>query len=327
MPDLLLVPGNGCGRRAGPVASSGGGHCGLGVQGLVGGRPPGRGRLGIAPRPLDNQRGGRWAEWAAAPQTEGNVEAPGSRVPPHGLGFKHPPFGAFPGPGVTPKGRGTPEPSSLPTAAPRKDLAARAQGRMAGARASRAKRRPNFCPLVSRVSRHHRLLFGVGLPPPAGTACGAASCSRARARPLPPRRGPRAQVAGPAGPRGRCALGPVLSQLAVPGHRAPRRVLTAVCASRGAPVPGGLLLRPTALGLGTGRTAVLHTLPLGPASSPVFSAVSFGSERVHFRVTRVSFGGFAPDPVPPPLLWTGVVTAVLPTRAGQGVMTFCAQGL
>ncbi|XP_074173088.1 t-SNARE domain-containing protein 1 isoform X3 [Rhinolophus sinicus] len=73
------------------------------------------------------------------------------------------------GPGVAPEGRGTPEPTSLPTAGPRKDSAAGAHGRMAGSSASRAKKRkPNFCPqetevLVTKVSKHHQLLFGSGL--------------------------------------------------------------------------------------------------------------------------------------------------------------------
>ncbi|XP_058421004.1 t-SNARE domain-containing protein 1 isoform X3 [Diceros bicornis minor] len=74
------------------------------------------------------------------------------------------------GPGVATEGSGTPEPTSPPAAGPRKDLAAGARGRMAGPSAARAKKRkPNFCPqetevLVSRVSRHHQLLFGSGLP-------------------------------------------------------------------------------------------------------------------------------------------------------------------
>ncbi|KAM5210886.1 t-SNARE domain-containing protein 1 isoform 2-T4 [Hipposideros larvatus] len=73
------------------------------------------------------------------------------------------------GPGVTPEGQGTPEPTSPPTAGPRKDSAAGAHGRTAGTSASRAKKRkPNFCPqetevLVSKVSKHHQLLFGSGL--------------------------------------------------------------------------------------------------------------------------------------------------------------------
>nr|XP_058898546.1 t-SNARE domain-containing protein 1 isoform X1 [Kogia breviceps] len=72
------------------------------------------------------------------------------------------------GPGVTTDGSGTPERTS-PPAGPRKDLAARAHGRVAGPRASRAKKRkPNFCPqetevLVAKVSKHHQLLFGTGL--------------------------------------------------------------------------------------------------------------------------------------------------------------------
>ncbi|XP_014643423.1 PREDICTED: t-SNARE domain-containing protein 1 isoform X6 [Ceratotherium simum simum] len=74
------------------------------------------------------------------------------------------------GPGVATEGSGTPEPTSPPAAGPRKDSAAGARGRMAGPSAARAKKRkPNFCPqetevLVSRVSRHHQLLFGSGLP-------------------------------------------------------------------------------------------------------------------------------------------------------------------
>nr|XP_030731802.1 t-SNARE domain-containing protein 1 isoform X2 [Globicephala melas] len=72
------------------------------------------------------------------------------------------------GPGVATDGSGTPEHTS-PPAGPRKDLAARAHGRVAGPRASRAKKRkPNFCPqetevLVAKVSKHHQLLFGTGL--------------------------------------------------------------------------------------------------------------------------------------------------------------------
>ena len=102
---------------------------------------------------------------------------------PTGWGRKHPPFGAFPGPGVSTDGSGTPEHTSLP-AGPRKDLAARAHGRVAGPRASRAqKRKPSFRPqeaevLVAKVSKHQQLLFGSGLPraePPGGSACAAAS--------------------------------------------------------------------------------------------------------------------------------------------------------
>lgn len=127
--------------------------------------------------------GGSWQ------QCSGSEEAP--REPPpylplHWPGpYKHPPFGAFPGPGVATDGSGTPERTS-PPAGPRKDLAARAHGRVAGPRASRAKKRkPNFCPqetevLVAKVSKHHQLLFGTGLlraePTRRYTACGAASC-------------------------------------------------------------------------------------------------------------------------------------------------------
>ncbi|XP_046497975.1 t-SNARE domain-containing protein 1 isoform X4 [Equus quagga] len=76
------------------------------------------------------------------------------------------------GPGVATDGSGTPEPTSptsSPSAGPRKDSAAGAHGRMAGPSATRAKKRkPNFCPqetevLVSKVSKHHQLLFGTGL--------------------------------------------------------------------------------------------------------------------------------------------------------------------
>uniref|UniRef100_A0A2K6FTW1 t-SNARE domain containing 1 n=1 Tax=Propithecus coquereli TaxID=379532 RepID=A0A2K6FTW1_PROCO len=73
------------------------------------------------------------------------------------------------GPGVAPEGSRTPEPTSPPTTGPRKDLAAGPHGRMTGPSASRAKKRkPNFCPqetevLVSKVSKHHQLLFGTGL--------------------------------------------------------------------------------------------------------------------------------------------------------------------
>ncbi|XP_006830795.1 PREDICTED: t-SNARE domain-containing protein 1 [Chrysochloris asiatica] len=63
------------------------------------------------------------------------------------------------GPGVTPEGSWTPEPTT----------AAGPLGRMAGPCAVRAKKRkPNFCPqetevLVAKVSKHHQLLFGTGL--------------------------------------------------------------------------------------------------------------------------------------------------------------------
>ncbi|XP_025305987.3 t-SNARE domain-containing protein 1 isoform X1 [Canis lupus dingo] len=73
------------------------------------------------------------------------------------------------GPGVAVEGRGTPEPASPPAAGPRKDSAGRAHSRLAGPGATRAKKRkPNFCPqetevLVSKVSKHHQLLFGSGL--------------------------------------------------------------------------------------------------------------------------------------------------------------------
>uniref|UniRef100_A0A8C5YEH4 t-SNARE domain containing 1 n=1 Tax=Microcebus murinus TaxID=30608 RepID=A0A8C5YEH4_MICMU len=73
------------------------------------------------------------------------------------------------GPGVAPEGSRTPEPTSPLTTGPRKDLAAGPRGRMTGPSASRAKKRkPNFCPqetevLVSKVSKHHQLLFGTGL--------------------------------------------------------------------------------------------------------------------------------------------------------------------
>ncbi|XP_025726988.1 t-SNARE domain-containing protein 1 isoform X3 [Callorhinus ursinus] len=71
------------------------------------------------------------------------------------------------GPGVTPEGSGTP--GSPPAAGPRKDRTRGARGRLAGPSATRAKKRkPNFCPqetevLVSKVSKHHQLLFGTGL--------------------------------------------------------------------------------------------------------------------------------------------------------------------
>nr|XP_054973001.1 t-SNARE domain-containing protein 1 isoform X6 [Pan paniscus] len=73
------------------------------------------------------------------------------------------------GPGVAPEGSRMPEPTSSPTIGPRKDSAAGPHGRMAGPSATRAKKRkPNFCPqetevLVSKVSKHHQLLFGTGL--------------------------------------------------------------------------------------------------------------------------------------------------------------------
>lgn len=97
---------------------------------------------------------------------------PGSCHPSHhptGQSLKHPPFGAFPGPGVATEGSGTPEPTS-PPAGPRKDLAAGVRGRVAGPGITRAKKRkPNFRPqetevLVAKVSRHHQLLFGPGRP-------------------------------------------------------------------------------------------------------------------------------------------------------------------
>ncbi|KAL4690202.1 hypothetical protein H8957_004070 [Semnopithecus entellus] len=77
------------------------------------------------------------------------------------------------GPGVALEGSRMPEPTSSPTTSPttgpRKDLASGPHGRMAGPSATRAKKRkPNFCPqetevLVSKVSKHHQLLFGTGL--------------------------------------------------------------------------------------------------------------------------------------------------------------------
>ncbi|XP_043735387.1 t-SNARE domain-containing protein 1 isoform X6 [Cervus elaphus] len=71
------------------------------------------------------------------------------------------------GPGVAPDSSGTPEPTSLP-AGPRKEPAARARGHMASTTRAK-KRKPNFCPqetevLVAKVSKHHQLLFGTGLP-------------------------------------------------------------------------------------------------------------------------------------------------------------------
>ncbi|XP_042109937.1 t-SNARE domain-containing protein 1 isoform X2 [Ovis aries] len=71
------------------------------------------------------------------------------------------------GPGVTPDGSGTPEPTLLP-AGPQKEPAARARGHVASTTRAK-KRKPNFCPqetevLVARVSKHHQLLFGTGLP-------------------------------------------------------------------------------------------------------------------------------------------------------------------
>ncbi|KAM9627147.1 t-SNARE domain-containing protein 1 isoform 1-T1 [Trichechus inunguis] len=64
------------------------------------------------------------------------------------------------GPGVTPEGSWTPEPTAV----------AGPLGRVAGPGAARTKKRkPNFCPqetevLVAQVSKHHQLLFGTGLP-------------------------------------------------------------------------------------------------------------------------------------------------------------------
>nr|XP_036879074.1 t-SNARE domain-containing protein 1 [Manis javanica] len=70
---------------------------------------------------------------------------------------------------AAPERGGTPEPT-LPTAtSPRRDLAAGVCGRVVGRSATQAKKRkPNFCPqetelLVSKVSKHHQLLFGPGL--------------------------------------------------------------------------------------------------------------------------------------------------------------------
>ncbi|XP_021562191.1 t-SNARE domain-containing protein 1 [Carlito syrichta] len=73
------------------------------------------------------------------------------------------------GPEVAPEGSQTPEPTSPLATVLRKDLAAGPHGWMAGPSATRAKKRkPNFCPqetevLVSKVSKHHQLLFGTGL--------------------------------------------------------------------------------------------------------------------------------------------------------------------
>ncbi|XP_062935589.1 t-SNARE domain-containing protein 1 isoform X2 [Cynocephalus volans] len=73
------------------------------------------------------------------------------------------------GPGVVPEGSQTLEPISPPATGPRKDSAAGPPGRVVGPSITRAKKRkPNFCPqetevLVSKVSKHHQLLFGTGL--------------------------------------------------------------------------------------------------------------------------------------------------------------------
>ncbi|XP_053414493.1 t-SNARE domain-containing protein 1 isoform X2 [Nycticebus coucang] len=73
------------------------------------------------------------------------------------------------GPRIAPEGSRTPEPTSPSPTGLRKDSAAGSHGRMVGPSASRAKKRkPNFCPqetevLVSKVSKHHQLLFGTGL--------------------------------------------------------------------------------------------------------------------------------------------------------------------
>uniref|UniRef100_A0A2K6TPG1 t-SNARE domain containing 1 n=1 Tax=Saimiri boliviensis boliviensis TaxID=39432 RepID=A0A2K6TPG1_SAIBB len=73
------------------------------------------------------------------------------------------------GPGVAPEDSRMPEPTSSPATGPRRDPAAGPRGRMGGPGATRAKKRkPNFCPqetevLVSKVSKHHQLLFGTGL--------------------------------------------------------------------------------------------------------------------------------------------------------------------
>nr|XP_031295583.1 t-SNARE domain-containing protein 1 isoform X6 [Camelus dromedarius] len=72
------------------------------------------------------------------------------------------------GPGVTTDGSGTLEPTLLP-AGLKKDSAVRTHGRKMGPSTTRTKKRkPNFCPqetevLVSKVSKHHQLLFGTGL--------------------------------------------------------------------------------------------------------------------------------------------------------------------
>ncbi|KAM5137393.1 LOW QUALITY PROTEIN: t-SNARE domain-containing protein 1 [Callospermophilus lateralis] len=74
-----------------------------------------------------------------------------------------------PGLGAASKGRRTLEPASPPASGPRKDPAVGPPGRRAAPSASRAKKRkPNFClqeteVLVSKVSKHHQLLFGTGL--------------------------------------------------------------------------------------------------------------------------------------------------------------------
>uniref|UniRef100_A0AC11DZY6 Uncharacterized protein n=1 Tax=Ovis aries TaxID=9940 RepID=A0AC11DZY6_SHEEP len=109
---------------------------------------------------------GPWAETSTVLNWKPKRRLPGSCHRP-GRGLKYPPFGAFPGPGVTPDGSGTPEPTLLP-AGPQKEPAARARGHVASTTRAK-KRKPNFCPqetevLVARVSKHHQLLFGTGLP-------------------------------------------------------------------------------------------------------------------------------------------------------------------
>ncbi|XP_023364687.1 t-SNARE domain-containing protein 1 isoform X2 [Otolemur garnettii] len=73
------------------------------------------------------------------------------------------------GPRIAPEGSRIPEPTSPSPTGLRKDSAVGSHGRMVGPSANRAKKRkPNFCPqetevLVSKVSKHHQLLFGTGL--------------------------------------------------------------------------------------------------------------------------------------------------------------------
>ncbi|KAK2095128.1 hypothetical protein P7K49_026544 [Saguinus oedipus] len=123
----------------------------------------------LGPRCLDTQQGGVVARITLKqkPKTRCPRELPPE--PTWAQGLQHLPFGAFPGPGVDPEGSRMPEPTSSPTTSPRKDLAAGPRSRMVGPGATRAKKRkPNFCPqetevLVSKVSKHHQLLFGTGL--------------------------------------------------------------------------------------------------------------------------------------------------------------------
>lgn len=139
-------------RRWPPEALSGDAHCSLEVK------PLGHG--------AQSDLWTRMGRGRQCPDAKGGEEAPwGPPRQPQGL--THPPFGAVAGPEAAREGG---EPTSPPTTSlRRKDSAGGAHGRLAGPGATRAKKRkPNFCPqetevLVSKVSKHHQLLFGPGL--------------------------------------------------------------------------------------------------------------------------------------------------------------------